>query len=179
MAKLGLARAQLTRDPALVDATLARLQDETRHALEELRELARGIHPPVLTDRGILEALEAVAARLPLGVAIEVDRGLEGRRFAEETEAAAYFLVCEALTNSVKHASARQARIRLTSENGRLSVEVSDDGQGFDPRTTTRAGLAGLADRVEAVGGEVQIRSRPGEGTTVSATLPIREPSHA
>jgi signal transduction histidine kinase len=179
MAKLGLARAQLTRDPALVDATLARLQDETRRALEELRELARGIHPPVLTDRGILEALEAVAARLPLGVAIDVDRSLEGRRFAEETEAAAYFLVCEALTNSVKHASARQARIRLTSENGRLSVEVSDDGQGFDPRTTTRAGLAGLADRVEAVGGEVQIRSRPGEGTTVSATLPIREPSHA
>lgn len=178
MAKLGLARAQLTRDPALVDATLARLQDETRRALEELRELARGIHPPVLTDRGILEALEAVAARLPLGVAIEVDRGVQGRRFAEETEAAAYFLVCEALTNSVKHTSARQARIRLTSENGCLSVVVSDDGQGFDPGTTTGAGLAGLADRVEAMGGRIQIRSRSGEGTTLSATLPIREPSH-
>lgn len=178
MAKLGLARAQLARDPALADATLTRLQEETRLALEELRELARGIHPPVLADRGLLEAVEAVAARLPLGITIEVDRGVEAKRFAEEIEAAAYFLICEALTNSVKHANAKQARIRLTSENGNVSVEVCDDGKGFDPGMTQRAGLAGLADRVEALGGAVRISSAPGLGTTVSAILPAGEASH-
>lgn len=178
MAKLGLARAQLARDPALVDATLARLQDETRLALEELRELARGIHPAVLADRGILEAIEARAARMPLGVGIEVDRGLESRRFAEEIEAAAYFLVCEALTNTLKHSGAQDAKIRLACSNGDLTVEVSDDGHGFDPVLTPRAGLAGLADRVEALGGTVNIRSGPGQGTLVSASLPAREAGH-
>jgi signal transduction histidine kinase len=179
MAKLGLARTQLGGDPQTLDATLARLQDETRLALEELRELARGIHPPVLTDRGLLEAIEARAARLPLGVTIEMDRTLQGRRFAEEIEGAAYFLVCEALTNTVKHAAAQQASIRLAAHNGDLSIQVSDDGQGFDPRTAASAGLAGLIDRVEALGGTVEIVSRRGQGTTVSATLPAQEAPHA
>ena len=178
MAKLGLARTQLGGDPKALDATLARLQEETRLALQELRELARGIHPPVLTDRGLLEAIEGRAARLPLGISIETDRTLQGRRFAEEIEGAAYFLVCEALTNTVKHAAAHQASIHLAAHNGALSVQVSDDGQGFDPRTATRAGLAGLTDRIEALGGTVQIRSQRGRGTTVSATLPTREESH-
>jgi len=178
MAKIGLARTQLGGDPALVDATLSRLQEETRQALEELRELARGIHPPVLTDRGLLEAIEARAARLPLGITVETDRALYGRRFAEEIEGAAYFLVCEALTNTVKHAAAQGAGIRLEAQNGHLYVQVSDDGQGFDPHTTPRAGLAGLTDRIEALGGTVRIESRQGHGSTVSATLPARDASH-
>jgi len=178
MAKLGVARAQLAREPARVDATLAGLQEEARLALEDLRELARGIPPPVLADRGILEAIEARAARMPLGIGIEVDRGLQGKRFAEEIEAAAYFLVCEALTNTVKHSGAQAAKIRLACRNGDLMVEVSDDGHGFDPERIPRAGLAGLADRVEAVGGTVLVSSQPGQGTLVSACLPAREVNH-
>lgn len=174
IAKLGLARSQLSRDPERVEALLAALQDETGQALEELRELARGIHPPVLTDRGLLEAIESRVARMPLGVTIEVDRALKGARFAEEVEAAAYFLVCEALTNSLKHSGAREAKVKLRCAEGRLELEVSDSGRGFesDGDRTRRGGLAGVADRVEAIGGAVTVTSCPGSGTRIRAELP-------
>lgn len=173
IANLGVARAQLARDPSVVDESLARLQDDARSALAELRELARGIHPPVLADRGILEAIEARTARMPLGVGFEVDRNLDGARFPGEVEAAAYFLVCEALTNAAKHSGVQEAKVRITRSDAGLLIEVVDHGRGFDPRRTQRAGLAGIADRVEAVGGTFQVHSAPGSGTVVRAALPV------
>lgn len=177
LAKLRLARNQLGRDPGVADATLAEIQEEARQALEDLRELARGIHPPVLSDRGLLEAVEARAARLPLGITIEAERSLRGRRYDEATEGAAYFLVCEALSNVLKHASARHATVRLAQEDGKLLVEVIDDGKGFTPNGTSGSGLRGLADRIEALGGDLRITSSPGEGTSLAARLPVQEMS--
>lgn len=198
LAKLRLARNQLRRDPEVADATLAELQEEARQALEDLRELARGIHPPVLSDRGLVEAIEARAARLPLGITIEADRGLRGRRYAQEIEGAAYFLVCEALANVLKHASARHVAVRLSDDDGPrpqkvgphprgmglLRIEVVDDGVGFSPNGTSSptgevtTGLRGLTDRTEALGGSLQIISRPGAGTRLVAHLPSRERSN-
>ncbi len=177
IANLGLARTQLVHDPSLVDASLARLQDDARSALGELRELARGIHPPVLTDRGILEAIEARTARMALGVGFEIDRQLDGARFPGEVEAAAYFLVCEALTNAAKHAGVKEAKVRIARSNEGLLVEVVDHGHGFDPEGTQRAGLDGIADRVEALGGKFQVCSAPGDGTVVRAILPAPQSS--
>ncbi len=170
LAKLGLARNQLRRDPEVADATLAEIQEDARQALEDLRELARGIHPPVLSDRGLLEAIEARAARLPLGVTIESDRALRGRRYAEPIEGAAYFLVCEALANVLKHASAQHATVRLTHGDGRLLVEVIDDGTGFTLNGASGSGLRGLTDRIDALGGGLRITSGPGEGTRAHTT---------
>lgn len=177
MANLGLARAQLARDPSAVDASLARLQEDARAALAELREIARGIHPPVLTDRGILEAIEARTARMPLGVGFEIDRNLDGARFPGDVEAAAYFLVCEALTNAAKHSGVQEAKVRITRSDEGLLVEVVDHGRGFDPQRAQRSGLSGIADRVEALGGKFQVRSAPGSGTVVSAALPVPQSS--
>ncbi len=175
LAKLGLARNQLGRDPLLVDRTLADLQGETRQALEDLTELARGIHPPVLSDRGLVEAIASRAARLPLAVAIDVEPALRDVRFPEPVEGAAYFLVSEALTNVLKHAHAKQARVCLTVAGGNLLVEVADDGRGFDPDTIRQRGLRGLADRIEALDGTLTIESSPGQGTRLSARLPVRD----
>jgi signal transduction histidine kinase len=141
---------------------------ELERALEELRELARGIHPAVLTDRGIDSAVEALAGRTPLPV--EIDRKL-GERVAEPVELAAYFVVSEALTNVVKYASASRATIRLERENGHVLVEVADDGiGGADAAMGT--GLRGLADRISVLGGKLEVASPPGRGTKVIAKLP-------
>jgi signal transduction histidine kinase len=141
---------------------------ELERALEELRELARGIHPAVLTDRGIDSAVEALAGRTPLPV--EIDRKL-GERVAEPVELAAYFVVSEALTNVVKYASASRATIRLERENGHVRVEVADDGiGGADAAMGT--GLRGLADRISVLGGKLEVASPPGRGTKVIAKLP-------
>ncbi len=182
--KLRLARNQLRRDPEVTDATLSELQEEARQALTDLRELARGIHPAVLSDRGLVEAIEARVARLPLGITIESDRALRGRRYAEEIEGAAYFLVCEGLANVLKHACARHATVRLSEDDGtrprgvgHLLIEVIDDGKGFSPNGTSGSGLRGLTDRSEALGGSLQIVSRPGTGTRLVAHLPNREQS--
>lgn len=177
VAKVRLARNQLRRDPEVADTTLEELQHEARQTLEELRELSRGIHPAVLTDRGLLEAVEERTSRLPLGVAVHAPAALRGVRFGEETEGAAYFFVSEALANVLKHAAASRATVRLRHEDDRLFVEVADDGVGFVPADATGSGLTGLRDRIEAVGGSLRVASRVGEGTTVAATLPavIRE----
>jgi signal transduction histidine kinase len=142
--------------------------NELERALEELRELARGIHPAVLTDRGIDSAVEALAGRTPLPV--EIDRRL-GERVAEPVELAAYFVVSEALTNVVKYASASRATIRLERVNGYVRVEVADDGIG-GADASMGTGLRGLADRISVLGGKLEVASPPGRGTKVIAKLP-------
>jgi signal transduction histidine kinase len=171
-AKLRLARNELRRDPRSADAALAALQQETRQTLDDLRELARGIHPTVLSDRGLLEAIESRAARLPSSVTIRSDRAMRGRRFAEEIEAAAYFVVSEGLANAIKHAAPTSIQVALSSRDGTLVVEVSDNGGGFEPGASNGSGLVGLRDRVEALGGTICVESGSGRGTRVIAEFP-------
>jgi PAS domain S-box-containing protein len=164
---LRLAQAKLESDPDAVAGILAGASEELTFALEELRELARGIHPAVLTDRGLDAALEGLAARAPLPV--ELDR--VGRRLPGPIEAAAYYVVSESLANVVKHAGASSVSVALDASNGRFMIGVTDDGVGgADPEGS---GLRGLADRVEALDGRLVLASRPGEGTSVMAELPL------
>jgi signal transduction histidine kinase len=179
LAKLRLARNQLGRSPEQAAATLAELQEDARQALEDLRELARGIHPPVLSDRGLLEAIEGRVARLPIEVRIEADGLARGARLPEAIEGAAYFLVCEGLANTLKYAAVQQASVRLASTPTSVHIEVVDDGRGFEPAAVACSGLRGLMDRIEAVGGSLRIVSRPGAGTRLCAELPLGEPGHA
>jgi signal transduction histidine kinase len=165
---LRLAERQLDRDPEAARELLARASAELANALEELRELARGLHPAVLTDHGLNAALGALAARAPLPVDVSVE--LDARP-AEPLEAAAYFVVAEALTNVARYASAQGASVSVRREGDAVLVEVSDDGAGgADPHAGT--GLRGLIDRVEALGGRLEVESPPGRGTTVRAWLP-------
>lgn len=180
MAKLRLARNQLDRGE-LSDAALAELQAEARQTLDDLRELTHGIHPPVLTDRGLVAAIEARTARLPLGVRIEADAALRQVRFSSDVEAAAYFSCSEALANVLKHARATHAVVRLAVVGGRLQVDVEDDGVGFDPSVAHGMGLSAMRDRLEALGGTLRVRSGPGEGCILVAELPgvVRESTGA
>ena len=167
---LGLAERQLARDPARAHESLSRARAELAEALEELRELARGLHPAVLTDRGLEAALSALAARAALPVVVTVN--LDSRP-PEPVEAAAYFIVAESLTNVARYASARSATVSVRRPAAGLLVEVSDDGRGgADP--AAGSGLRGLTDRVEALGGRLDLQSRHGRGTTLRAWLPER-----
>jgi signal transduction histidine kinase len=162
---LGLARQADDPEAAarLVDGAIGELDS----ALAELRTLARGIHPGVLTDHGLEPALSALADRAPLPVRVEADAG----RLPEAVESAAYFTVAEALTNVAKYARANEASVRLTCQNGHALVEVRDDGVGgADPRAGT--GLSGLSDRLAALGGRLELDSPPGKGTLVRAEIP-------
>jgi signal transduction histidine kinase len=174
IAKLRLARNQLNRDPGVAYGTLAELQEEAGHVLEDLRELARGIHPSVLSDRGLVEAIEARAARLPLDVRVEADAESRAGRFAHEIEGAAYFVISEALANVLKHATATHVEVKVVVEGKRLVVEVRDDGSGFEPSEVAGSGLENLRDRMEALGGRLVVASRSGHGTRVTARLPAR-----
>jgi PAS domain S-box-containing protein len=163
-----LAARRVSDDPAL-RAMLDGAGDELVRALEELRELARGLHPAVLTDHGLRAAIEAIADRAPLPVAVDVPLEV---RLPETVEAAAYFVVCEALTNVAKYAQASEARVCVGRVDGSAQVEVVDDGVGgADERGGS--GLRGLADRVEALGGRLLVSSPAGEGTAVRALLPV------
>jgi len=115
---------------------------------------------------------------LPIELRIETDRLGRGARLPEAVEGAAYFLACEGLANTLKYASAHNATIRLASTPTSVHIEVADDGHGFDPASVTPSGLRGLADRIEAVGGSLHIISRPGEGTRLSAELPVEAQAH-
>jgi signal transduction histidine kinase len=174
MAKLRLARNQLVRDPAVAGQTLAEAQAEAQQTLQDLRELARGIHPSVLSDQGILAAVRSRIGRLPIGVRLTAGPELAGARYPDDIEGAAYFLVCEALVNVVKHAHASQAQVMLSDDGATLYVEIIDDGAGFDPADVAGSGLTGLTDRIEAVGGSLSIRSRPESGTWLAGELPVR-----
>jgi signal transduction histidine kinase len=167
--QLGLAKRRLDEgEEGAAGAMLDAARDELARALEELRELARGIHPAVLTDRGLEPALEALAERAPLPVSLDQ---MPAERLPAPVEAAAYFVVAEALTNVVKYAQASTAAVRIRRNGSYAVVEVHDDGVGgADP--TIGTGLRGLADRLAALDGRLEVHSPPGEGTTVRAEVP-------
>jgi signal transduction histidine kinase len=149
---------------------LAEANEELGAALDELRELARGIHPAVLTERGLGPALTSLASRATIPVEVE---GLPRERLPEKVEAAAYYVVSEALANVAKHADASSVTVRVGRNNGHAIVEVVDDGVGgANPRLGS--GLNGLVDRVESLDGYLQVESLPGEGTTIRAEIPCR-----
>jgi PAS domain S-box-containing protein len=165
---LRLAETKLAQDPAAAATLLAGVREELAHALEELRELARGIHPAVLTDRGLAPAVDALVARTPIPVEADVCN----ERLPPAVEAASYYVVAEALTNVAKYAGASAARVVVARDDGRLVIEVADDGGGgADPAGGT--GLRGLADRVAALDGTLSIESPVGRGTSVRAEIPL------
>jgi signal transduction histidine kinase len=166
---LRLAHERLDSDPRDTDRLLQRSRAELDEALKELRELARGIHPAILSDRGLAAAVEALAHRAPLPVEV---RELPADRLPDHVELATYFVVAEALTNVAKYASARQASVEVVRRNGLVTVAVSDDGVGgadMDRGT----GLRGLSDRLAALEGRLDVDSEPGLGTTVRASMPV------
>lgn len=176
IARIGLAQNQFGRHSDRLGETLVDLQSEARQALENLRQFASGIHPAVLSDHGLVKAIESRAARFPLGVTIECDAQIRAARFEEAVEGAAYFFVCEGFANALKHAAAERVRVRIVRLQRQLEIQVLDDGAGFDPGSTVHSGLAGLADRIEALGGSLDINSCPGRGTKLTARLPTGEP---
>jgi signal transduction histidine kinase len=168
--KLRLAEGLAEREPAKTRAMLSELQAEATSALEDLRDLARGIYPPLLADRGLPVALEAQARKAAVHVSVETD-GVG--RYPPDVESALYFCCLEALQNVAKYAHATHAEVRLSASGGELAFEVIDDGDGFDPGSTRRgSGLEGMADRLDAIGGTLEVQSRPGMGTTVTGRVP-------
>ena len=173
--KIKLAATAVSDEPAR--QMLGELQTEATGALENLRDLARGIYPPLLADLGLAAALNAQASRSPLPVAVEAD-GIG--RYGQDTEAAVYFCCLEALQNIAKYAHASSARICLQAQNGTLRFTVSDDGAGYDARhTPLGSGQRNMADRLAALGGRLEVRSAPGQGTTVTAQLPSTQSGSA
>jgi signal transduction histidine kinase len=169
--KARLAGQLAERDPGKTAELLEQIEAETQSALEDLRDLARGIYPPLLADQGLVAALQAQSRKSHLGVEMDAD-GLG--RFPADVEATVYFCTLEALQNIAKYAAAERTVIRLARSNGSLSFEVEDDGLGFDPTAVGNgSGLQGMADRLAAVGGSLEIRSAPGRGTTVAGHVPI------
>jgi PAS domain S-box-containing protein len=166
---LRLAESRLPDDPAQAGELLKAARDELARALDELRELARGLHPNVLTDRGLGPALESLVVRSPFPVEVDVP----GERLAPAIEAAAYYVAAEALANVAKYAHAESARVRIVEDDEReeIVVEVTDDGiGGADPQRGS--GLKGLEDRVEALDGALEVDSPPGAGTRIRARIP-------
>ncbi len=151
---------------------LAELSADAAEAVENLRDLARGIYPPLLAERGLVAALRAQAAKAPVPVQVAV-HGVG--RLDVETEAGLYFCIMEGLQNAVKYAGAGLVRIELTRSGDQVSFEVSDDGAGFDPAAkVTGTGLQGIGDRLAALGGALEVRSAPGAGTALTGTIPLR-----
>ena len=169
--KLRLASTLVGKDDDKTRDMLEQLRGEATDALENLRDLAHGIYPPILADKGLAAALGSQATKSP--VAVQVDADGVGR-YPPEVEAAVYFCSLEAIQNVAKYAGATEATIRLRSEAGELVFSVTDDGAGFDRSVTPAgAGLTNMADRLAAVGGSLEVRSSPGEGTAVIGRIPV------
>jgi signal transduction histidine kinase len=169
--KLRLLEQLASKDAEKAAQMAAQLQAEATEALEDLRDLARGIYPPLLADKGLTAALEAQARKSPLPVSVIPD-GVA--RYPQEVESAVYFSCLEALQNVAKYARATRAETRLWASDAELGFEVVDDGEGFDPSVTPRgSGLQGMADRLDAIGGTLEVRSQPGTGTTVTGRVPV------
>jgi signal transduction histidine kinase len=170
--QIRMAESLAGKDPDREREVLRQVQSGIHDALEDLRDLARGIYPPLLADQGLATALEAQARRSPLPVAVETD-GVA--RYPQEIEAAVYFCVLEALQNVAKYSEASAATVRVRGSSDELGFEVTDDGRGFDPAATGYGtGVQGMVDRLAALGGELRVTSSPGAGTTVVGTLPMR-----
>ena len=173
--KLGLAEMLLVRDPAKAADILVQLKGDADEALETLRDLARGIYPPLLADRGLVVALESQARKATVPVHIHAD-GIG--RYPQEIEAALYFCTLEALQNVQKYAAASVVEVRLHDDSRQVHVDVIDDGRGFDLAAVTRgAGLTNMEDRIDALGGSLRVASSPGSGTTLRASVPVMPPS--
>ena len=166
---LRIAQESLREDPAAAEAMLADIGEELKVALAELRELARGLHPAVLTDRGLGPALQSLANRAPFPVEII---GVPPQRLDEGVEAAVYYLVAESLTNAAKHAEASEARVEIEATDAEVVVAIRDNGSG-GAGMSRGSGLRGLADRIEALGGRFELESPSGGGTVVRAMLPL------
>jgi signal transduction histidine kinase len=169
--KIRLARQLGAKDPGKANDLLEQTERDVSQALEDLRDLARGIYPPLLADQGLVVALQAQARKSPLPVEVH---GESISRYTQEAEACVYFCVLEALQNVAKYAGASRAAVRLAEGDGDLAFEVEDDGAGFDTSTRTYGtGLQGMADRLAAQGGELAVKSSAGRGTTVTGRLPV------
>jgi signal transduction histidine kinase len=166
--ELGLAREKMESDPEGARKLLEASHEDAKLVLAELRDLVRGIHPAVLTDRGLDAAISAIAGRSPIPITVNVDLK---RRLPEEVEGTAYFVVVEALTNVAKHSGATAARVSIRLQRGWLMLEISDNGRGgADP--AAGSGLRGLRDRILALDGTFRIDSPAGKGTTVAVAIP-------
>ncbi len=171
--KLGLAEAFAEKDPAKAKELVAQLKTDADEALETLRDLARGIYPQLLADKGLAAALESQARKATLPVSVEAD-GIG--RYSQEVEGAVYFCVLEALQNVQKYAGAGTATVRLLEDDTTLRFEVEDDGDGFDTATVKKgSGLTNMSDRLDALGGAVTVDSTPGHGARLRGTLPARQ----
>jgi signal transduction histidine kinase len=160
-----------------VRQTVPQLRAAVRAALDDLRDLARGIYPPLLAERGLVPALQAQARRAALPVVIEAD-GVG--RYPQDAETTVYFCALEALQNIAKYASASRATVRLSCSASSLRLTVTDDGAGFDTASArSGSGLQGMADRLAALGGTLDVRSRPGHGTTLTGQLPVLDCARA
>lgn len=167
---LRMAQECLREDPAAAEALLKGVGEDLKCALEELQELARGLHPAILTDRGLVPALQSLANRAPF--LVEIAGGAPGR-LPEAVEAAVYYVVAESLTNAAKHSGASEACVELATEADAVVVEIRDNGSG-GADLSAGTGLRGLADRVEALGGAFRLESDVTGGTVIHAELPIR-----
>jgi signal transduction histidine kinase len=168
--KLSLTEMLLTRDPSKAAATLEQLKHDADEALEALRDLARGIYPPLLADKGLVVALESQSRKATVPVHIDAE-GIG--RYPQEIEAALYFCTLEALQNVQKYAAASGVEVRLRDHSGQVDVDVIDDGHGFDVGAISRgAGLTNIEDRLAALGGSLRVTSSRGGGTTLHATVP-------
>ena len=169
--KTRLADSLIDRDTTKAHEMLAQIQADTNDALETLRDLARGIYPPLLADKGLAVALAAQGRKVTVPVSLDAD-GIG--RYPAEAEATVYFCVLEAMQNVSKYAQASRIELRLRTSNGSLTFEVRDDGVGFDPQThTPGTGIQGMQDRLDAVGGSLLVTSSPGDGTVVTGSVPI------
>ena len=166
---LGMAESRLAADPAAAAPLIAQAREEAQLAVKELRELARGIHPALLSERGLGPALEALAARAPVPTTVD---GVPEQRLPPPVESACYFVTAEALTNVAKYAGATSAGVSLSVEHGHVRLLVRDDGAG-GARLNSGTGLRGLRARVEALDGRLEVDSPPGGGTTVIAEIPL------
>jgi signal transduction histidine kinase len=164
-----LLRGRLQGDPGTVEELLTEAEEEMAGTLDDLRALARGIHPAVLTDEGLGPALETLSRRAPVPVTINA---LPDRQLPSEVEAAAYFVAAEAIANVAKHAQAHTMSITVAPSQNRLVIEISDDGIG-GAGTPKDGGLAGLCDRIAALDGTLRISSPPGQGTCLHAEIPL------
>ena len=165
--------AESAGDPEFIRQAIPDLKAQLSTALEDLRALARGIYPPLLAEQGLVTALRAQAARSPVPVVVEA--GQVGR-YPQEAESTVYFCALEALANVARHARASRATVRLAQTGGTLEFSVSDDGAGLPATGTSHgSGLQGMSDRLAAHGGTLDIRSRPGQGTSITGRLPTSE----